>query len=52
MKIIAMALLGLAAAAPAAPDMHSAPVQNTDHYRINVVQRTKPQGGTRISRER
>ena len=69
MKIIAMALLGLAAAAqspapsapaaylseaeltaaltaaaPAAPDMHSAPVQNTDHYRINVVQRTKPQG--------
>jgi mannose-6-phosphate isomerase-like protein (cupin superfamily) len=27
-----------------APDMHTAPVQNTDHYRINVVERTKPQG--------
>ena len=31
-------------AAKTAPDMHTAPVQNTDHYRINVVQRTKPQG--------
>ncbi|HET6958183.1 MAG TPA: hypothetical protein VFI56_16420 [Vicinamibacterales bacterium] len=30
--------------AKAAPDMHTAPVQNTDHYRINVVERTKPQG--------
>ena len=30
--------------AKTAPDMHTAPVQNTDHYRINVVQRTKPQG--------
>ena len=31
-------------AAKTAPDMHTAPVKNTDHYRINVVQRTKPQG--------
>jgi len=30
--------------AKTAPDMHTAPVMNTDHYRINVVQRTKPQG--------
>ena len=30
--------------AKTAPDMHTAPVQNTDHYRINVVERTKPQG--------
>jgi mannose-6-phosphate isomerase-like protein (cupin superfamily) len=30
--------------AKTAPDMHTAPVKNTDHYRINVVQRTKPQG--------
>jgi mannose-6-phosphate isomerase-like protein (cupin superfamily) len=30
--------------AVAAPDMHTAPVQNTDHYRVNVVQRTRPQG--------
>ena len=30
--------------AKTAPDMHTAPVENTDHYRINVVQRTKPQG--------
>jgi mannose-6-phosphate isomerase-like protein (cupin superfamily) len=30
--------------AKAAPDMHTAPVENTDHYRINVVERTKPQG--------
>jgi mannose-6-phosphate isomerase-like protein (cupin superfamily) len=27
-----------------APDMHTAPVQNTDHYRINVVERAKAQG--------
>jgi mannose-6-phosphate isomerase-like protein (cupin superfamily) len=31
-------------AAKTAPDMHTAPVENRDHYRINVVQRTKPQG--------
>jgi mannose-6-phosphate isomerase-like protein (cupin superfamily) len=31
-------------AAKTAPDIHTAPVQNTDHYRINVVERTKPQG--------
>jgi mannose-6-phosphate isomerase-like protein (cupin superfamily) len=37
-------MTALKAAAAAAPDMHSAPVENTDHYRINVVQRTKPQG--------
>ena len=30
--------------AKSAPDMHTAPVQNTDHYRINVVERTRPQG--------
>ena len=30
--------------AKAAPDMHTAPVKNTDHYRINIVRRTKPQG--------
>jgi mannose-6-phosphate isomerase-like protein (cupin superfamily) len=30
--------------AKTASDMHTAPVKNTDHYRINVVQRTKPQG--------
>ncbi len=30
--------------AKTAPDMHTAPVENSDHYRINVVQRTKPQG--------
>ena len=30
--------------AKTAPDMHTAPVKNTDHYRINVVERTKPQG--------
>jgi mannose-6-phosphate isomerase-like protein (cupin superfamily) len=34
----------LKAAAPAAPEMHTAPVKNADHYRINVVQRTKAQG--------
>jgi mannose-6-phosphate isomerase-like protein (cupin superfamily) len=34
----------LKAAAPAAPDMHTAAVKNADHYRINVVQRTKAQG--------
>ena len=34
----------LKAAAPAAPDMHTAPVKNADHYRINVVRRTKAQG--------
>jgi hypothetical protein len=31
-------------ASPSATDMHTAPVQNTDHYRIDIVQRTKPQG--------
>ncbi len=31
-------------AAKTAPDMHTAPVKNADHYRINVVERTKPQG--------
>ena len=30
--------------AKTAPDMHTAPVKNTDHYRINVVERTRPQG--------
>jgi mannose-6-phosphate isomerase-like protein (cupin superfamily) len=30
--------------AKTAPDMHTAPVKNADHYRINVVERTKPQG--------
>src|SRR5215208_909168 len=34
----------LAAAAKAAPDMHTAPVKLADHYRINVVRRTKAQG--------
>jgi mannose-6-phosphate isomerase-like protein (cupin superfamily) len=37
-------LATLKEAAKTAPDMHTAPVKNTDHYRINVVQRTKPQG--------
>ena len=37
-------MAALKTAALAAPDMHTAPVKNTDHYRINVVQRTKPQG--------
>ncbi|HJZ70212.1 MAG TPA: hypothetical protein VKE51_00655 [Vicinamibacterales bacterium] len=31
-------------AAKSAPAMHTAPVQNADHYRINVVRRTTPQG--------
>lgn len=34
----------LKTAAVAAPDMHTAPVKNSDHYRINIVRRTKPQG--------
>ena len=31
-------------AAKTAPDMHTAPVKLADHYRINIVRRTKPQG--------
>jgi len=31
-------------AAKSAPAMHTAPVQNTDHYRINIVRRTTAQG--------
>jgi hypothetical protein len=31
-------------AAKSAPAMHTAPVKNADHYRINVVRRTTPQG--------
>src|SRR5262249_57985012 len=31
-------------AAKSAPAMHTAPVKNADHYRINVVQRTTAQG--------
>ena len=27
-----------------APDMHTAPVKNADHYRINIVRRTSAQG--------
>jgi mannose-6-phosphate isomerase-like protein (cupin superfamily) len=34
----------LKAAEQTAPDMHTAPVKNADHYRINMVRRTKPQG--------
>jgi glc operon protein GlcG len=34
----------LKTAAQTAPDMHTAPVKNADHYRINVVRRTKAQG--------
>jgi mannose-6-phosphate isomerase-like protein (cupin superfamily) len=34
----------LEAAARSAPDMHTAPVKLADHYRINIVRRTKPQG--------
>ncbi len=34
----------LKAAAPAASGMTTAPVKNLDHYRINVVQRTKGAG--------
>jgi mannose-6-phosphate isomerase-like protein (cupin superfamily) len=34
----------LTTAAQAAPDMHTAPVKLADHYRINLVRRTKPQG--------
>jgi mannose-6-phosphate isomerase-like protein (cupin superfamily) len=34
----------LEAAAKAAPDMHTAPVKIADHYRINIVRRTRPQG--------
>ena len=31
-------------AAKTAPAMHTAPVKNADHYRINIVRRTTPQG--------
>ena len=31
-------------AAQTAPDMHTAPVKNADHYRVNIVRRTRPQG--------
>jgi hypothetical protein len=31
-------------AAKSAPAMHTAPVKNADHYRINIVRRTTPQG--------
>jgi len=31
-------------AAPASPDMATSAVENSDHYRINVVRRTKPAG--------
>jgi mannose-6-phosphate isomerase-like protein (cupin superfamily) len=31
-------------AAKSAPAMHTAPVTNADHYRINIVRRTTPQG--------
>src|SRR5262245_41026178 len=31
-------------AAKKAPAMHTAPVKNADHYRINIVRRTTPQG--------
>ena len=34
----------LKTAALTAPDMHTAPVKIADHYRINIVRRTKPQG--------
>ena len=34
----------LTKAAETAPDMHTAPVKNSDHYRINIVRRTRPQG--------
>ena len=34
----------LKTAAQTAPDMHTAPVKNADHYRINIVRRTKAQG--------
>lgn len=34
----------LKAAAQTAPDMHTAPVKNADHYRINIGRRTTPQG--------
>jgi mannose-6-phosphate isomerase-like protein (cupin superfamily) len=34
----------LEAAAKTAPDMHTAPVKIEDHYRINIVRRTRPQG--------
>jgi mannose-6-phosphate isomerase-like protein (cupin superfamily) len=34
----------LKAAAAAAPDMHTAPVKNADHYRINIVRRTRSLG--------
>jgi mannose-6-phosphate isomerase-like protein (cupin superfamily) len=30
--------------APASPDMATAAVENSDHYRINIVRRTKPAG--------
>jgi mannose-6-phosphate isomerase-like protein (cupin superfamily) len=31
-------------AAKTAPDMHTAPVKLADHYRVNIVRRTNPQG--------
>jgi mannose-6-phosphate isomerase-like protein (cupin superfamily) len=34
----------LRSAEKTAPAMHTAPVQNADHYRINIVRRTTPQG--------
>jgi len=34
----------LQTAAKNAPDIHTAPVQLAEHYRINLVRRTKPQG--------
>ena len=33
-------------AAKAAPELHTAPVHNSDHYRINMVERTAPTGAT------
>ena len=36
----------LKAAAKTAPDLHTAPVHNSAHYRINVVERNTPTGAT------
>jgi mannose-6-phosphate isomerase-like protein (cupin superfamily) len=36
----------LKGAAKAAPEMHTAPVHNSDHYRINMVERDAPTGAT------
>ena len=33
-------------AAKTAPELHTAPVHNSDHYRINLVERTAPTGAT------